>query len=371
MLIGIPKEIKNNEYRVGMTPAGVEMLTREGHSVVVQKSAGEGTGFADSEYEVVGAKILDTAADVYGKAEMIIKIKEPVDPEFEIIKKGQILFTYLHLAGERKLTEKTLETGCIGIAYETMERKDGSLPLLVPMSEVAGRLSAVEGAKYLQRTFGGRGIFMGGVPGTQPAQVLVIGAGIVGRHAMQMAVGLGADVTIMTRNVNRLRDIDAVYQGRVKTLKMNPFNIREAVKNVDLIIGSVLVTGDKAPWIITKDMLKTMRKGTVIVDVSIDQGGCCETSKPTTHSEPIYVVDDVVHYCVANMPGCVPRTSTFALTNETLPYAVQIANKGWKQACKDSRIILTGLNTCEGKLTYKPVADVFEMPYTLPEDVLK
>ena len=370
MIVGVPKEIKNNEYRVGMTPAGVEMLVKAGHTVFVQKSAGEGTGLADSEYEEAGAKILKTAADVFEKSEMIVKIKEPLEPEFPMLRKGQILFTYLHLAGDRELARKTLETGCVGIAYETMERRDGSLPLLVPMSEVAGRLATLEGAKYMQRTYGGRGIFLGGVPGTDLAQVLVLGAGIVGRHSMQMAVGLGAEVTIMTRNVNRLREIDAIYRGRVKTLKMTPWHIKEAVKNADLIIGSVLVTGAKAPWLITKDMLKTMRKGTVIVDVSIDQGGCVETSKPTTHSEPIFEVDGVIHYCVANMPGCVPRTSTFALTNETMPYGLEIAGKGWRKACQDNFTIRTGLNTCEGKLTYKPVADVFDMPYTPPEEVL-
>jgi alanine dehydrogenase len=370
VIVGVPKEIKNNEYRVGMTPAGVEMLSKAGHTVFVQKTAGEGTGIADSEFEQADATILGTADEVFEKADMIIKIKEPLEPEFPRLRKGQILFTYLHLAGDKELTQKTLETGCIGIAYETMEREDGSLPLLVPMSEVAGRLATLEGAKYMQRTYGGRGIFLGGVPGTDPAQVLVLGAGIVGRHSMQMAAGLGAEVTIMTRNVNRLREIDAIYRGRVKTLKMTPWSIREAVKNADLIIGSVLVTGAKAPWLITKDMLKTMRRGTVIVDVSIDQGGCVETSRPTTHSEPIYEVDGVIHYCVANMPGCVPRTSTFALTNETMPFALEIANKGWQKACQDNYIIRTGLNVCEGKLTYKPVADVFDMPYTPAEDVL-
>jgi alanine dehydrogenase len=370
VIVGIPKEIKNNEYRVGMTPAGVEVLVKEGHTVYVEKTAGAGTGLPDSDYEKAGAKILKTADEVFGKSEMIVKIKEPLDPEFPRLRKGQILFTYLHLAGDKQLTLNTLETGCIGIAYETMERADGSLPLLVPMSEVAGRLAVIEGAKYMQRTYGGRGIFMGGVPGTSPAEVLVLGAGIVGRHAMQMAVGLGADVTIMTRNIDRLREIDAQYRGRVKTLKMTPWAVREAVTQADVIVGSVLVTGGKAPWIVTKDMLKTMRRGAVIVDVSIDQGGCCETSKPTTHSDPIYEVDGVIHYCVANMPGCVPRTSTFALTNETLPYAVEIANKGWKKACQDNPIIRTGLNTFEGKLTYKPVADVFGLKYTPPEKVL-
>ena len=369
MIIGIPKEIKNHEYRVGIIPAGVELLVDTGHKVYVQTRAGEGPGIGDDEYKAAGAEILPTAEDVFNKAEMIIKIKEPVGPEFSMMRKGQIWFTYFHLAGDVELTKKTLETGVVGIAYETMEAENGSLPLLVPMSEVAGRLAIVEGAKYLQSTFGGRGIFLGGVPGTEPAKVVVLGAGIVGKHAAQMAVGLGAEVTIMTRTVNRLRALDEIYRGRIKTLKMTPFNIRESLKTAHLVVGSVLVTGDKAPWVISREMLKIMQKGTVIVDVSIDQGGCCETSKPTTHAEPIYQVDGIIHYCVANMPGCVPRTSTFALTNETIPFAVEIANKGWQQACKDNRTIYTGLNTVEGKLTYKPVADVFNIPYTPPEEV--
>ena len=370
MLIGIPKEIKNNEYRVGMTPAGVEVLIGEGHDVIVQETAGEGTGIPDSDYVKAGAKILGSAKEIFKKSDMIVKVKEPLEPEFPLLRRGQILFTYLHLAGDRKLTSKTLETGCIGIAYETMEREDHSLPLLAPMSEVAGRLAVIEGAKYLEHTYGGRGMLLGGVPGTEPARVLVLGAGVVGRQSMQMAVGLGADVTIMDININKLREIDAIYKGRVKTLKSTPWSNRQAVMQADLVVGSVLIPGAKTPWLIKKDMLKTMRKGSVIVDVAIDQGGCVETSKPTTHSNPVFEKEGIVHYCVANMPGCVPRTSTFALTNETLSYAVQIANKGWKQACKDSRIILTGLNACDGKLTYKPVADVFDMPYTPPEEVL-
>jgi len=368
--IGIPKEIKDNEYRVGMTPAGVELLVKAGNTVFIQRSAGEGTAIPDPEYEKAGATILETAAEIYQKADMIVKVKEPLDPEFPMLRKGQILFTYLHLAGDRELTERTLETGCIGIAYETMERKDGSLPLLVPMSEVAGRLAIIEGAKYLHRTFGGRGTLLGGVPGTDPAQVLILGAGVVGMNAMQMAVGLGADVTITDINIDRLREIDAIYQGRVRTLKSTPWFVREAVTRADLIVGSVLVAGAKAPWVITRDMLKTMRKGAVIVDVSIDQGGCVETSKPTSHSEPIYEVDGVIHYCVANMPGCVPRTSTFALTNETMPYALEIADKGWRKACRENYTIRTGLNVFEGKLTYKPVADAFDMPHTPVEKLL-
>ena len=370
MIIGIPKEIKNHEYRVGMTPAGAELLVTAGHTVYVQNTAGEGTGIGDDEYTSIGAKILPTAKEVFDTAEMIIKIKEPLEPEFPMIREDQVLFTYLHLAGDENLTKKILETGVVGIGYETMEMEDGSLPLLVPMSEVAGRLAIVEGAKYVQRTFGGRGIFLGGVPGTEPAKVVVLGAGIVGKHAAQMALGLGAQVTIMTRNVNRLRELDQAYLGRLKTLKMTPWNIREAIKTADVVVGSVLVTGAKAPWVITRDMLKTMRKGAVIVDVSIDQGGCCETSRPTTHAEPIYEVDGIIHYCVANMPGCVPRTSTYALTNETMPYALEIADKGWRRACKENRMLRTGLNVCMGKLCYKPVADEFNIPYTPAEEFL-
>ncbi len=370
MIIGVPKEIKNHEYRVGMTPAGAELLVEAGHTVYVQKTAGEGTDIGDDEYTSIGAKILPTAKAVFDSAEMIIKIKEPLEPEFPMMREGQVLFTYLHLAGDENLTKKTLETGVVGIAYETMEMEDGSLPLLVPMSEVAGRLAIVEGAKYMQRTFGGRGIFLGGVPGTKPARVVVLGAGIVGKHAAQMALGLGAEVTIMTRNVNRLRELDQAYRGRLKTLKMTPWNVREAIKTADVVVGSVLVTGAKAPWLISRDMLKTMQKGAVIVDVSIDQGDCCETSRPTSHAEPIYEVDGIVHYCVANMPGCVPRTSTYALTNETMPYALELADQGWRKACKESRMLRTGLNVCKGKLCYKPVADEFNIPYTPVEEFL-
>ena len=370
MKVGIPKEIKDNEYRVGMTQAGVELLVKAGHPVFVQVGAGEGTAIDDTEYQKAGATILQTAAEIYQNAEMIVKVKEPLEHEFPMLRKDHILFTYLHLASDRELTIRTLETGCIGIAYETMELDDGSLPLLVPMSEVAGRLAVVEGTKYLQRTFGGRGLLLGGVPGTHPAQVLILGAGVVGKQAMQMAVGLGADVTIMELHVDRLREIDAIYQGRVRTLKSTPWFVRQAVTQADLVIGSVLVAGAKAPWIITRDMLKTMRKGAVIVDVSIDQGGCVETSRPTSHSDPVFEIDGIIHYCVANMPGCVPCTSTYALTNETLPYTLEIANKGWLQACRENHTIGTGLNVFNGELTNKPVADAFDMPYTSLEQIL-
>ncbi|MDD5306830.1 MAG: alanine dehydrogenase [Deltaproteobacteria bacterium] len=370
MIVGILKEIKNHEYRVGMTPAGVEMLVSAGHSVLVETKAGEGPGIGDAEYKTVGAKIIDKASEIFAKSDMIIKVKEPLEPEFPMMRKGQLMFTYFHLAGDEKLTRRVLDTGVVGIAYETIEDSQGRLPLLVPMSEVAGRLSIIEGAKFLERPQGGRGILLGGVPGTEPANVLIIGAGVVGSNAAAMAVGMGANTTIMDKDINRLRELDRIYQGRLRTLKSNPWNVRKAVKHADLVVGSVLVAGAKAPWVVTRGMLSTMRKGSVMVDVAIDQGGCFETSHPTTHAEPVFEVDGIVHYCVANMPGCVPRTSTFALTNETIPYAVELANKGWKKACKENHGLLTGLNVCNGKLTCKPVADVFKMPYTPPSEVL-
>ena len=370
MKVGVPKEIKNNEYRVGMTPAGVEMLVKAGHEVFVQKGAGEGSRISDEDYTRAGAKILETAKDVFDSAEMIVKVKEPLEPEFDLFHDDQILFTYLHLAGDRNLTERLMKCPIIAIAYETMQKPNGELPLLVPMSEVAGRLAVIEGAKYLQRTFGGRGIFLGGVPGVEPAKVLILGGGVVGKHAAMMAVGLGADVTLLTRNVNRLRDLEEKLHGRFKTVKMTPWNVRKLLPEADLVVGAVLVTGATAPWIIRRDDLKLMKEGAVIVDVSIDQGGCCETSRPTTHAEPVYVVDGVIHYCVANMPGCVPLTSTYALTNETMPYALEIANKGWREACRDNYTIKTGLNLVKGKLTCKAVADSLNLPYTPPDEVL-
>ncbi len=371
MKVGIPKEIKKDEYRVGMPPAGVELLIQAGHTVTVEKNAGQGTGIPDSDYEMVGAEILPTAEDVFEKSEMIIKIKEPLEPEFSLLREDQLLFTYLHLAGDIKLTKKLLDLKIVGIAYETMEEEDGTLPLLVPMSEVAGRLAIQEGAKYLERPFGGAGILLGGVPGVLPAKVVILGGGVVGRNAAQVGAGLGADVTIVTRNSKTLRDHDLILHGRVKTLKSNPWNIREAIKDADIVVGAVLVTGATAPWMITRDMLKLMKKGSVLVDVSIDQGGCFETSKPTYHSDPIYEVDGIVHYCVANMPGCVPRTSTYALTNQTMTYAVKLASEGWRQACSQNRVLITGLNVCKGKLTCKAVADSFNLPYTPPVEMLK
>ena len=371
MKVGIPKEIKEKEYRVGMTPAGVDLLKEAGHTVFVEKSAGLGTGISDSDYKSAGAEILPTAKDVFDKSEMIVKVKEPLEPEFGLFREGHLLFTYLHLAGDINLTKTLMDCKIVGIAYETMEEEDGTLPLLVPMSEVAGRLATQEGAKYLERPFGGSGILLGGVPGVLPAKVVVLGGGVVGRNAAQMAAGMGADVTIVTRNPKTLRDHDLVLHGRVKTLTSNPWNVREVIKDADVVIGAVLIMGATAPWIITKDMLKLMKKGSVLVDVSIDQGGCFETSKTTYHSDPIYEVDGIIHYCVANMPGCVPRTSTYALTNQTMGHAVKLATDGWKKACTESPLLKTGLNVCYGKLTCKPVADSFNMDYTPPEEVLK
>ncbi len=368
MIVGIPKEIKPEEYRVAMTPAGVKALKAGGHDVLVEREAGLGSGFQDEEYVQAGAEMIETAGEVFERAGMIVKVKEPLPPEIPQIRDGQILFTYLHLAADRALTEGLLEARCIGLAYETVETADGGLPLLTPMSQIAGRLAVQMGARFLERPQGGRGVLLGGVPGVRPASVLILGAGIVGMNAARMAMGLGAEVIVSTRNAARLRRIDEVYFGRIRTLKMTRENIEEAVREADLVVGAVLVTGDKAPRLITREMLKTMKKGAVIVDVSIDQGGIAETSRPTYHNDPVYEVDGVIHYCVANMPGCVPRTATLALTNETLPYAVEIADKGWQQATRDDPALARGLNVCLGKLTCKPVADLFALPYTPPEE---
>jgi len=363
MIIGVPKEIKNNENRIALTPAGAAELVKRGHEVYVQAGGGNGSGFMDEDYIEAGAQMLPTIEDVYGIAEMIIKVKEPIEPEYKLIKKGQILYTYFHFASGEALTNAMIENGSICLAYETVELPDRSLPLLVPMSEVAGRMSVQEGAKYLEKTFGGYGVLLGGVPGVPPANVLIIGGGIVGTEAAKMAAGLGADVTIMDVSLPRLRYLDDIMPPNVKTMMSNEYNIREMVKTNDVIIGAVLIPGAKAPRLVTKDMLKTMRPGTVLVDVAVDQGGCFETTKATTHADPTFVIDDVLHYCVANMPGAVPRTSTIALTNATLPYAIQIAEKGWKQACIDSEPLRKGLNVVNGKVVYKGVAEAFDLPY--------
>ena len=363
MKIGIPKEIKNNENRVGMTPAGVAELIGNGHTVYVQQTAGVGSGFADEEYEAVGAKMLPTIEEVYREAEMIVKVKEPIEPEYKLVRKGQLLFTYFHFASERELTDAMIESGAVCLAYETVQLPNRSLPLLQPMSEVAGRMATLNGAYYLQKTQGGKGKLISGVPGVKPAKVLVLGGGVVGEAAALMAAGLGAEVTITDISLPRLRQLDLELPGNVHTLYSSEHNIRQELKDVDIVIGSVLVPGAKAPHLITRDMLKLMEPGTVLVDVAIDQGGCFETSHPTTHSEPVYEIDGIVHYCVANIPGAVPNTSTMALTNATLRYAVALANKGWRQACKDDEALARGLNVVEGKVTFKGVSDAFGLPY--------
>ncbi|MBR5698227.1 MAG: alanine dehydrogenase [Prevotella sp.] len=363
MKIGIPKEIKNNENRVGMTPAGVAELVGNGHTVYVQHTAGEGSGFADKEYEAVGAQILPAIEDVYREAEMIVKVKEPIEPEYKLVRPGQLLFTYFHFACEKELTEAMLKSGAVCLAYETVQMPNRSLPLLQPMSEVAGRMATLNGAYYLQKTKGGKGKLISGVPGVKPAKVLVLGGGVVGEAAALMAAGLGAEVIIADISLPRLRQLALELPSNVHTLYSSEHNIRRELHDVDIVVGSVLVPGAKTPHLITRDMLKLMEPGTVLVDVAIDQGGCFETSRPTTHSEPVYEIDGIVHYCVANIPGAVPNTSTMALTNATLRYAVALANKGWRKACKDDEALAKGLNIVEGKVTFKAVADVFGLPY--------
>ena len=357
MRIGVPSEVKDNEYRVGMVPAGVRDLTLDGHEVFVQKGAGNGSGFADEEYAAAGATILPTADQVYDAAEMIVKVKEPIDVDLKRLKNGQMLFTYLHLAPVPDLTRALLEKNITGIAYETITGRAGSLPLLMPMSEVAGRMSIHVGAYYLQKPNGGRGVLLGGVPGTLPADVAIIGGGIVGINAAKMAIGLGAHVTILDTNLDRLRYLDDIFGGRVSTLASNKAHIEEACRRADLLIGGVLIPGASAPKLVTRAMIREMKKGSVIVDVAIDQGGCVETAHATTHSNPTYEVDGVIHYCVANMPGALPRTSTIALTNATLPYTRRIANLGFKEALGRDPGFAEGLNVYKGKITYKGVAD--------------
>ena len=363
MIVGIPKEIKNNENRVGMTPSGVAELVKRGHTVYVQHNAGEGSGFPDADYEGVGAKILPDIADVYAIAEMIVKVKEPIEPEYPLIKEGQLLFTYFHFASDKELTDAMLKSKAVCLAYETVELSDHSLPLLIPMSEVAGRMSIQEGMRFLEKPQLGKGILLGGVPGVKPAKVLIIGAGTVGTNAAIIAAGTGAEVTIVDINLKRLRYLADTLPKNVKTLYSSEHNIRTELPDTDLVIGAVLVPGDKTPHLINKDMLKLMKPGTVLVDVAIDQGGCFETSHATSHSDPVYVVDGIVHYAVANIPGAVPYTSTLALTNATLPYAIALANKGWQKACKDDAALAKGLNVVEGKVTYKAVADVWNLPF--------
>lgn len=370
MIIGVPIEIKNNENRVALTPAGAAEMVKNGHTIYMQTSAGMGSGFSDEDYIHAGASILPTIEDVYDIADMIIKVKEPIELEYSLIKKDQIIFTYFHFASNEPLTDAMIGSGSICLAYETVEMADRSLPLLIPMSEVAGRMSIQEGAKYLEKTFGGYGVLLGGVPGVPPAKVLIIGGGIVGTEAAKMAGGLGADVTIIDVSLKRLRYLDDIMPANVKTMMSNEYNIREMVRNSDVIIGAVLIPGAIAPKLITRDMLPTMRPGTVLVDVAVDQGGCFETTVPTTHDHPTFVIDHVIHYCVANMPGAVPRTSTLALTNATLPYAILIANKGWKKACNENDALRKGLNVVKGKVVYEGVSDAFALPYHQVQTVL-
>ena len=370
MIIGVPKEIKNNENRVALTPAGTTELLKFGHEVFVQTTAGVGSGFLDEDYINAGAKISPSLEAIYANADMVIKVKEPIPYEYNLIRKDQIIYTYFHFASSEQLTNAMIKSGAVCLAYETVELEDGSLPLLIPMSEVAGRMSVQEGAKYLEKTYGGRGVLLGGVPGVRPAKILIIGGGIVGTEAAKIAAGMGADVTIMDVNLTRLRYLDDIMPANVKTMMSNEYNIRELIQYHDLIIGAVLIPGKKAPSLITKDMLCTMMPGTVLVDVAIDQGGCIETTYPTTHDEPTFVIDNIIHYSVANMPGAVPRTSTIALTNATLPYAIIIANKGWKPACLENKSIKKGLNIVNGKVVHEGVAEAFNIAYTNIDNIL-
>ncbi len=363
MIIGVPKEIKANENRVALTPAGALELVKRGHTVYVETGAGVGSGFDDSDYIEAGAQILGSAQEVWAIAEMIMKVKEPIASEYSLCRENQLIFTYFHFASSEELTRAMMNSGAICLAYETVETKDRQLPLLIPMSEVAGRMAVQEGAKYLEKPVRGRGVLLGGVPGVEPGKVLIIGGGVVGTQAAKMAAGLGAQVTILDVNLARLRYLSDVMPPNVTTLFSNEYTIRRLVQTHDLIIGAVLIPGALAPKVITRDMLRLMRPGTVIVDVAVDQGGCIETTRPTTHDHPTYIIEDVVHYCVANMPGAVPFTSTVALTNATLPYALQLADKGWERACRENRELFLGLNIVRGKIVYKSVAEAFGLAY--------
>jgi alanine dehydrogenase len=370
MIIGVPKEIKDNEARVGVTPAGVKALTEAGHYVLVETGAGAQSGFPDAEYQNAGAEIVGDAGHVWGKSETVVKVKEPIEQEYVYFREGLVLFTYLHLAPLPALTDKLLESKVIGIAYETVRDRQGTLPLLVPMSEVAGRMSVQVGATYLEKERGGRGILLGGVPGVPPAHVCIIGGGIVGTNAARIALGFGANVTLVDVNLNRLRELDDIFNGRLYTLASNSYNVAHATCEADLVIGGVLIPGAMAPKIVTRSMVAAMKKGAVIVDVAIDQGGCVETAKPTSHSNPSYVVDGVVHYCVTNMPGAVPHTSTLALTNSTFPYLLRIANLGVREALRRDPCFAEGLNTWLGTLTHRGVAEGQHRPWTAPASLI-
>lgn len=364
MIVGLPKEIKDNEYRVGLTPAGVRALTDADHQVIVEQGAGEGSGFDDALYQKAGAQILASADDVWAQAEMIVKVKEPIEVEYPRMREGQLLFTYLHLAPDRGLTDQLLKRKVTGIAYETITDRKGGLPLLTPMSEVAGRMAIQVGAHYLEKMAGGRGILLGGVPGVPAARVVIIGGGVVGTNAAKIAVGMGAHVTIIDNNLDRLRELDDIFLSKISTLASSAYMIHDAISNADLIVGAVLVPGAAAPRLVTRNMLKEVPNGAVIVDVAVDQGGCIETTHPTTHSDPTYYVEGVLHYCVANMPGAVPRTSTFALTNATLPYALKLANQGFLEAIRSDSGLKAGVNSYAGHCTYEAVAQAQGLPYT-------
>jgi alanine dehydrogenase len=370
MVIGVPKEIKANEDRVALLPVGAQTLRNHGHKVIVEKMAGSGSGFDDETYRRAGAELAATAEEVYAQSDMILKVKEPIEQEYALVRKNQIVFTYFHFAASRALTEAMMKSRCVAIAYETVQRADGSLPLLIPMSEVAGRMAPQEGAKYLEKTMGGRGILLSGVPGTEPADVVIIGGGIVGTNAAKVAAGLGARVTILDTNLYRLRYLDDVMPKNVVTLASNPYNIQKSIAKADIVVGAVLIPGAKAPHLVKREHLKEMKPGAVIIDVSVDQGGCVETCHPTTHEKPTYLVDGIVHYCVANMPGAVPFTSTIALTNATLPYAVEIADKGFEKAIRTNPEIRWGLNMLDGKITYRGVAEAFGLDYTPAERMI-
>ncbi len=371
MIVGLPKEIKDNEYRVGLTPAGVRAFTDTAHSVIVEQGAGEGSGFEDALYQKAGAQIIASADDVWGQADMIVKVKEPIEPEYKRMREGQLLFTYLHLAPDTKLTSQLIERKVTGIAYETITDRRGSLPLLTPMSEVAGRMAIQVGAHYLEKMSGGAGILLGGVPGVPAARVVIIGGGVVGTNAAKIAVGMGAHVTIIDNNLDRLRELDDIFLSKISTLASSAYMIHDAISQADLIVGAVLVPGAAAPRLVTRNMLKDVPNGAVIVDVAVDQGGCIETTHPTTHSDPTYYVEGVLHYCVANMPGAVPRTSTFALTNATLPYALKLANLGFLDAINSDPGLKEGVNTYAGHCTYEAVASAQGLQYTPLERLLE
>jgi alanine dehydrogenase len=370
MIVGVLKEIKSEENRVSMTPAGVEVMCYHGHTVLVEKNAGAGSGLSDEAYTMSGARIVETAAGIYEQADMVMHVKEPQAPEYNLIREGQIVFTYLHLAADIEQTQALVHQRSINIAYETIQKEDGSLPLLTPMSEVAGRMAIQQGAKYLEMAQGGHGVLLGGVPGVDPGTVLVLGGGVVGTHAAKMACGLGAKVYLLDMSLERLRYLSDIMPSNCIPLMSSPAMIRKLIRCADVVVGAVLVAGAKAPKLVTREMLSTMKKGSVLVDVAIDQGGCFETSKATTHGDPIFTIDGVVHYCVANMPGAVAKTSTFALTNATLPYAVEIADKGWRRAMQENTEIRLGANVIDGKVTYKGVAEAFEIPYTSIKEII-